>query len=411
VKVVYYSPMPPERTGIAAYSELILPELERHVGVAVAKRGRRPPRGDVALYHVGNNPEAHDWIVEALRRRPGVVVLHDFVLHHLVAGMTLGRGDSNAYLDAMERDAGLAGRLLAHGVVDGRLPQLWELRPEDFPLAGEVLRYATAVIAHSRYVEDRIVEIGFPGRVFRIPHPAWPVPAFDVEQVDGSPVIGCFGHLNPSKRIAELLQAFRLLRSTHRDARLLLVGPVSQRFDLDGQVRRAGLEHTDAVVREEYVDEERLWGLMAAADVCVSLRSPTMGETSGAVVRALTLGKPLVVSDVGWFAELPDDVAFRVPLDRNEVAVLAAAFELLADNDEVRGALADRALAYARRELDLERVADRYASALELAAGGDAVADAVLDDLAAAAAEVGIGADSPELARVAAAARELQIAP
>ena len=59
----------------------------------MVRRGRRwaPRRADVCLYHVGNNPDAHGWIVEALRRRPGVVVLHDFVLHHLVAGLTFGR--------------------------------------------------------------------------------------------------------------------------------------------------------------------------------------------------------------------------------------------------------------------------------------------------------------------------------
>ena len=44
---------------------------------------------------------------------------------------------------------------------------------------------------------------------------------------------------------------------------------------------------------------------MAACDAIVSLRSPTMGETSGSAIRALSLGKPLVVSDVGWFSELP----------------------------------------------------------------------------------------------------------
>jgi hypothetical protein len=34
-------------------------------------------------------------------------VLHDFVLHHLVAGMTLARGKRDAYLDLLEREHGL----------------------------------------------------------------------------------------------------------------------------------------------------------------------------------------------------------------------------------------------------------------------------------------------------------------
>ena len=70
---------------------------------------------------------------------------------------------------------------------------------------------------------------------------------------------------------------------------------------------------------------------MAACDVHVGLRSPTMGETSGTTIRALTLGKPLVVSDVGWFAELPDDVALKVPVGDDEATDLAVALELLAD--------------------------------------------------------------------------------
>ena len=91
MRVAYYSPLPPDRSGIADYSALLLPELERRVEVVVARRGKRAPKADVGLYHVGNDPQAHAWIVEALRRRPGVVVLHEHVLHHLVAGLTLAR--------------------------------------------------------------------------------------------------------------------------------------------------------------------------------------------------------------------------------------------------------------------------------------------------------------------------------
>ena len=58
MRVAYFSPMPPERTGVADYSALLLPALRRKLDVEVVRRGRkRAPRGtDVALYHVGNNP-------------------------------------------------------------------------------------------------------------------------------------------------------------------------------------------------------------------------------------------------------------------------------------------------------------------------------------------------------------------
>src|SRR3984893_8724375 len=140
MKVAYYSPMPPSRSGIADYSALLLPSLrERIEEVLVAERGRRAPTADVALYHVGNDPDAHGWIVDALRERPGVVVMHEFVLHHLIAGVTIVRGDNDAYIAAMERELGVAGHLLARGVLDNLLPLIWEAQPERFPLATAIL--------------------------------------------------------------------------------------------------------------------------------------------------------------------------------------------------------------------------------------------------------------------------------
>jgi glycosyltransferase involved in cell wall biosynthesis len=402
MKVAYFSPLPPEKTGIADYSALLLPALRERIDVEVVGRGRkRPPRGtDVALYQIGNNPDAHAWIIDALRRRPGVVVLHDFVLHHLVAGMTIGRRDGHGYLDAMEHDHGVVGRLLAHGVLDKRIPPLWESRPEEFPLASFVLGHATAVIVHSRFVHDLVRGAGFSGPVSVVPHPAWPVPKVAPERVADGVVVGCFGIVNQSKRVPELLDAVARVRSSHPNLTLLLVGPTSPGFDLDRRLQRLGLVD-EGVVREGWIDESRLWALMAGSDVLVNLRHPTMGETSGSVVRGLSLAKPLVVSDVGWFAELPAETALKVPPDEDEVATLAAALELLVSRPDVRATMGAAAADLAAREHDLHRVADLYVAALEVAAGGGPVADEVLRDVSGAAADVGITPGSAEATEIA----------
>jgi glycosyltransferase involved in cell wall biosynthesis len=410
MRIAYYSPMPPERSGIADYSAYLLPALRERIDVEVVRRGRkRPVRGtDIALYHVGNNPDAHGWIVDALRRRPGVVVLHDFVLHHLVAGLTIGRRDGHGYLDAMEREGGVVGRLLGHGVLDKRIPPLWESRPEEFHLAGEVLDLATGLIVHSRYVEGRARAAGYERLVWRIPHPAWQVPRVAPTGIEGSPLVGSFGNVNASKRIPQLLEAFARLRRERPEARLLLVGAVSPGFDLDRRLQRLGLSD-EGIVREAYVEEDRLWSLMAACDVCVSLRSPTMGETSGSVIRQLSLGKPVIVSDVGWFAELPDEVALKVPVDAQETETLYTALELLARDGGVQQAMSEAATELVRREHDLGRAADLYAAALEQAAGGEAVANQVLDDVSHAAADVGIEAGTPEAAELARRLAEVEL--
>jgi glycosyltransferase involved in cell wall biosynthesis len=410
VRVAVFSPMPPERSGIADYSALLLPALRERCDVVVVARGKRKaPRGtDLCVYHIGNNPEAHSWIVEALRREPGLVVLHDFVLHHLVAGLTIGRRDGHGYLDAMEREGGVVGRLLGHAVLDKRIPPLWESRPEEFHLAGEVLDLATGLVVHSGYVRDRARSAGYVGPVWRIPHPAFPVPVAPAADVSGNPLFGTFGNVNATKRVPQLLEAFAQVRTAQPDARLLLVGAVSPGFDLDRRLQRLGLGG-DGLAREGYVDEARLWALMKACDVHVSLRSPTMGETSGTAIRALALGKPLVVSDAGWFAELPGDVALKVPVDDREVETLVAALELLASRPDVRRTMADAALELARREHDLQRVAELYVSAFEQAAGAAAIDDAVLREVSEAAAAVGIAPGSPEAREIAARLAEVEL--
>jgi glycosyltransferase involved in cell wall biosynthesis len=396
VRVAYYSPLPPSPSGIADYSALLLPALRERLEIVLAEPGRRPPRADVAVYHVGNEPDVHGWIVDALRERPGVVVMHEYVLHHLIAGITIGRGDGRGYLDAMERELGVAGRLLGLGVLDNLLPLLWETQPERFPLSGTVLDLAHGLIVHSRFVAARARAAGYTGRLWRIPHPAWPRPdVAAATDVAGEPLIGCFGHLNMNKRIPQLLEAFAGLRRSLPGARLLLVGSSGERFDLDRRLERLSLG--DGVERLPYVPEERMWSLMAACDVLVNLRFPTMGETSGSVVRALSLGRPLVVSDVGWFSELPDGVVLKVPVDELEVPMLEAAIAFGAEHADELG---EAARSYVETEHSLERVADSYAAAIEVAAGGDAVDAAVLLRVAEAAAEVGHD-DPSSLARAA----------
>jgi glycosyltransferase involved in cell wall biosynthesis len=276
------------------------------------------------------------------------------------------------------------------GVVDGCVPPLWSTRPEDFPLAGEVLDLARehALIVHSEHARERALAAGFDGLVHRIPMPVWPAPRAEPAAVHGEPVIGSFGFLNANKRIPQLLEAFALVRVRQPRARLLLVGPEAPGLHLEERIERLGL--AGAVERHGYVDEDRFWSLLAACDVCVSLRWPTMGETSAGVIRMLSLAKPIVVSDVDAFAELPDDVAVKIAPDEREVDALAASLLRLIEDPGRAETMSTAARAYAEREHELARVADLYAAALEQAAGGAAVRDELLREVAAAAAEVGV---------------------
>jgi glycosyltransferase involved in cell wall biosynthesis len=327
----------------------------------------------VSLYHLGNDPMAHGWIHAALRRRPGVVVLHEVSLHALVAGLTLGRGDRTSYLAAVERDAGAAGRLAAERALAGLDPPLWETHPVEIPLLAELLDHAEGVIVHSDYAARKVRETGYHRPVHRVPFPA-PSPShvghYELPS-RGSPVIGSLGKVNHAKRIPQLLHAFARLRRSLPEALLVLAGEGSASEQVRLRVEALGLEEGRHVLLLDHVSDDDFLALAARCDICVSLRSPTLGETSASAIDALAAGTPLAVSDVGWFSELPGAVAAKVPPDEWEVDHLEAVLELVVSDDGLRAGMAESGLRFVRAELDLERSADAYVSALEAHVGGE----------------------------------------
>jgi hypothetical protein len=99
----------------------------------------------------------------------------------------------------------------------------------------------------------------------------------------------------------------------------------------------------------------------------------------------------------------------RVPPDDVEVETLTAALELLVSRGDVREAMGVAAAELARREHDVGRVADLYAAALESAAGGRAVGDAVLREVSEAAADVGISGNTAEAREIARRLAEVEL--
>jgi hypothetical protein len=101
---------------------------------------------------------------------------------------------------------------------------------------------------------------------------------------------------------------------------------------------------------------------MAATDLAVNLRFPTGGETSHTCLRLLGLGRPVLVSDAGWFAEIPDSCCAKVPTDALEEPTLDALLEALLGSSELRAALGENARRWALREHSVEAAVEAYAA-------------------------------------------------
>jgi SAM-dependent methyltransferase len=115
---------------------------------------------------------------------------------------------------------------------------------------------------------------------------------------------------------------------------------------------------------------EDFTGYLAACDVVLNLRYPTVGESSGTLLRALGLGKSVLVSDIGSFAEFPEDVCLKVPVGAGEEDLIFEYLNLLVSRPEVRREIGARARRYVEEECNWDRVAGWYAGFLEAVVEG-----------------------------------------
>jgi glycosyltransferase involved in cell wall biosynthesis/SAM-dependent methyltransferase len=378
MRVAFFSPMPPSKSGIADYSAALLDPLARLVDIEVFDREPAafdPAKFDLALYQLGNNPY-HEFVYDAALRHPGVVVMHESNLHYLIADRTIGRGDWDGYLGEVEYNGGEQALAYARRV------RALEVGPDydGVPMTRRLLERARALIVHSSCVGEQMRATGFQGPLARIPHGAW-IPQADrwtyrerLGLEETVPLIGIFGFLKPYKRVPESLRAFRRLLRLEPRAKLILAGEPHPDFPVRSLIRTLGLASSVRVLG--FLPIEDFVGHIAACDVVLNLRYPTVGESSGSLLRALGLGRPVLVSDVGSFRELPDDVCLKVAVGRAEEDQIFEYLNLLVSRPEVARALGTRARDWVERECNWELVARKYASFLESVVAGRPWTDA-----------------------------------
>jgi glycosyltransferase involved in cell wall biosynthesis len=442
------SPLPPVRSGIADYTADLLPHLAELAEVRLVRLPGQPVAAELAaawplagaeavgeepgrlpLYQMGNNRH-HEGVQELALRHPGVLTLHDVVLHHLLLDVTLGRGDFYGYRDRLSRDHGWIGEATA---VAKRWGAYGTAPIFALPAHRTLLRRQRGVLVHSEWAAAVVREEdpGLP-RVRAVPMGVPLPPPADREAglalrrrlglPEDAPVVGSFGFQTPIKRTGLVIRALAApgLERLH----LLIVGEEAPGTGLLEAAHEAGVAARVRILG--YLPFAGFAAAIAAADVCLNLRYPTAGETSASLLRVMAAGRPAIVSEYAQFAELPDAVAVKVPLalaeageeggDRDEAELLAARLGALLAQPERLRAMGEAAREHVRRFHDPRRAAAAVAAACaewaaaeppgdpraEVAAGG-AATGAVAAGAVAAVAAGAAGAAGTTAGRAAAA--------
>jgi glycosyltransferase involved in cell wall biosynthesis len=340
--------------------------VERFAVFPVDQYAERRWQYDWPVYHMGNNLY-HAAIYRTALDFPGVVVLHDFSLVGIISSMTWAEGDMAGFFRDWGYVYGPEGIARARRIVDGR-----ESLPSDEPLNRRLLDLSLGLLVHSEFAQRRVWSVNPRAQVECVPMPWVSHRPAGLDRAEArrqlgleedAIYIGSFGFMSPSKQIEPLLDAFERASDQVPQLRLLFVGEPLAGYDPEALIARRGL--ADSVRITGFLPFSGWYTYVAAVDLAVNLRFPTLGETSASVLRLLGEGVPTIVSDVGWYAELPDDCVVKVAVGDALVQELASALVDLLQEPDVRARLGENARQYVIAHHHAERAARKLVQALE----------------------------------------------
>lgn len=383
LRVAYFTPLPPQVSGIADYNECLVQELDGRVDLELFLDDVEPLDSkihdgmrwrdsrdfplvhrnhpyDLIVYQMGNN------VIHGLQYRyattyPGVVLLHDYSLRFFVPLLNQ-RFSFCETRDHVEHYYGMEfPPTLSPEHILGQLDLI------EHPLNERLIERSLGIVVHSTWNRD-LIRRRFPDTPVEV------VPFgvdFERRERIASPddirtrygigadafVVTCAGNLTPTKRLTTILHAFAELLDQIPEAQLLLVGRTTAP-EYAYRLRRlaADLKLGGCVHFIGYVDMNELYDVLDITDVCLNLRYPTLGETSGMLLRMMQRGKPIIVTAVGQFLEFPDSVCWKVDVGGAEQRQLVRLLVRLGRSTDVREALGKNALRFAQ-----ERTWDKVA--------------------------------------------------
>jgi glycosyltransferase involved in cell wall biosynthesis len=357
VRLAWFTPLEPVRSGISTYSAMILPRLRHEIDVFVdldAWRARkaRAVRGadgywsteelggqvysahdflprharrayDLVVYQLGN-AACHDYMWPYLMRRPGLVVLHDRQVHHARARTLLQQNREADYRAELASAGPDSPAQAPPGVADWVVAGVGNMAAWLWPLTRDVVRASRAVAVHYPRVADEIRDAHPEARVLVVRHgtPDLFAEAQErrgAEAQDGTSeaqerrsaeaqggrgiTFAAFGLISPEKRIPQILGALAGIRAVAPNVRLKLVGGIASHYDVQADAERLGV--TDLVEITGHVSDAEFDRHIAETDVCLCLRWPSSREASGPWLRALAAGKPTVITDLAHLVDVP----------------------------------------------------------------------------------------------------------
>lgn len=376
-KLLYASPFSPVKSGISEYSEILVSELIKYFDVTLyindyelesdfLKSNCRIVKEkensidfeeyEYRIYNIGNNPYAHQYLYEKCLKYPGMIILHDLVLYYLFIGYHFQKGDIFATI--YQNEGMECFKKIKRTVnMDNQLGLENKKLASQFALNKEIIESGNKIMVHSEYALQKIKELSSETCVRQIPMIRQVHKGF--ENIDRNVLFERYGI--PKDKI--ILASFGYIGETKlNDLICRVVKKIVEKSDLNVCYLMVG----EGDFANEYVDNEIIYKLgytdidefnsfISYSDVVLNLRYPSMGETSASMLRIMEMGKACIINNDGWFKEIPDACAQKIPINHIEYH-LENTLEDLIKNEEKRIQIGQAAREYVEHEYDTEKI-------------------------------------------------------
>lgn len=251
---------------------------------------------EAVFYHVGNSDYHVNSIAQGLYL-PGCVILHDTNI-------------KEAYRIMLESDMISASRYEA----EQKLDELLGVKRSSF--MGSVVNAQQALIGHSQYAlgaaHDNVRSEGAVCVQAQLPTN---VPAMDKKRDYRQPVVGLAGIIANIKGVGVIEDLAN--RGGFDAIQFKLFG---YDFTGDNTVERLSA-YRNISVSTNLTDFD-FQNNLRKLDIFINYRIKYQGETSLSTLEAMRYGVVVIVKNVGWYAELPDDVVVKVDSEDEIASIL-----------------------------------------------------------------------------------------
>ncbi len=278
---------------------------------------------DLVIYNLGNHFANHYYAIEHQQRVPGVTILHDYMLHHLLYEWC-SEDPTRSYCRVLSEEAG------ANALADYHTAAAHDIQKDWYMSAATkhpVLRFAAAntlgVITHADFYHKSTarllhcpvttIPLAYPQNIER----EFPPPTIS----DSKLQLLTIGDVNPNKRCESIVRALASHPWLASKWQYRIAGGVSKSYaEHLKQIARSGAAKVDLELLGS-IDDKSLAREMKNANAIACLRFPIIEGASASIISSLASGRPTLVSCGGCYDEIPESLVMRVPIETEAQAI------------------------------------------------------------------------------------------